>query len=147
MKPSELYQREPEKVVTEFIEYGYLYGCYYNHIPEIDQYAKYKATDRIKIHIYKEFWFDSRRFWRLASIWLDDKPVMITQNAGREGDDHARRIITDRDRYIELVALLMSLQCPQPNDIEDVADPETDLDDLTSFYGDHLDGFFERYNY
>lgn len=141
MTPNELYKREPEQTVS-FIETdwdeSYIRGCYYNHIPEIDGYAKYKPTDRIQIRIYKFVLFDSRRFWRLASFWLDDKPVMIIQNAGREGDDHANRFVTSQPLYVEMVSLLLSLQ--EPEEIQsDITDPDEEMGEITYFYGYDLD--------
>ncbi len=141
MTPNELYKREPEQTVS-FIETdwdgSYVRGCYYNHIPEIDGYTKYKPTDRIQIRIYKFVLFDHRRFWRLASFWLDDKPVMIIRNAGREGDDHADRFITNYELYVELVSLLLTLQIPEEIEHSDIIDPDSEHN-ITWFYGQDLE--------
>jgi len=148
MTPNELYKREPEQTVsfieTEWNE-SYIRGCYYNYIPEIDGYSNYKPSDRIQIHIYKDFDFDGRRFWRLASIWLDNKPVMIVQNAGREGDDHTNRFITDHKQYVNLVSLLLSLQISEEIEHSDIIDPNKEDPSITFFYGCDLDGSFERH--
>jgi len=116
--PNDVYALEPEKILSaEFNTHEYIWwGCYFNHIPEIDQYGKYEDSDRISIRIYKEFDFDGRRFWRLASIWLDDSPVMIIRNAGREGDDFCDRFVTDRKKYVELVAHILSLKKLEEDD-------------------------------
>lgn len=159
MKPTELYQREPEKVIKPFdvardhFDYGdYFIGCYYNHLPELtfDRYeaCHVDASDKVEIKVYKDFRFDSRRFWRLCSVWFDGEPVMIIQNAGREGDDHARRIITDRHRYMQMVDHINSLVRIKVFYDElnrDIIEPDSDVPDLIKFYGNTLDGYFEMY--
>jgi len=153
MTPNELYKRVPEKIVlaiepaSEFFGGGYLEGFYYNHVPEIDGQSKYNPSDRIKCYIYKDFDFDGRRFWRLAAIWFDDKPIMIVQNAGREGDDHSERFITNWEGYCEMVQHIMSLRIPDEFEQENLVDPDTDIEGLTSFYGNELDGYFTRARY
>lgn len=112
MKIADLYARTPEKTSQDA---SILRGFYYSHIPELE-YALPLPVEapRMTIHIYKEFDFDCRRFWRLAAVFLDGQPVMVIQNAGREGDDHAARFITDRATYGELVRYLASLMHPDP---------------------------------
>ena len=147
----ELYARKPEVILTtaKFTQWkSYWWGAYYNHIPEVDQYATYSDTDRIHLRIYKDFNFDGRRVWILASVWFDGNPIMIIQNAGREGDDYACRFITDSAGYHDMVSHISSLRIPDTIDVESIDDP-IDLDqertDLLDFYGNHLDGYFERY--
>jgi hypothetical protein len=149
--PNELYALEPEKVLTGvFNEHDYIWwGCYFNHVPEIDEYADYEDSDKLEVRIYKDFDFDGRRFWRLASIWYDGQPVMIIRNAGREGDDHVSRFVTDRARYIEMVAHILSLQKVKEDEIndEDFVDPDEEVTNLLEFYGNSLFGWFERYRH
>ena len=105
MKPSELYEKHPESVNHDF---SYLFGTYYNFLPEIGDdwgwkldWSKINGLEnpRITIKTIKYFNFDGRRFWQLATVWFDDQPIMITRNAGREGDDHATRFVTNEDGY------------------------------------------------
>jgi hypothetical protein len=149
MKPIDLYNREPELIDNDI---NILRGCYYNHIPEIDETMcqffdkeSVAKNNRIKIKIYKDFNFDGRRFWRLASIWLDDKPVMIIQNAGREGDDHEERFITNKELYVEMIKFIQTLVPSQFDEIPDIVDENDDIIGLDEFYGNKLDGHFERY--
>jgi hypothetical protein len=74
---------------------------------------------------------------------------MIIRNAGREGDDHVSRFVTDRARYIEMVAHILSLQKVKEDDIndEDFVDPDEEVTNLLEFYGNSLFGWFERYRY
>ena len=157
MTPNELYNRMPE---DSHFDLECLIGFYYSHIPEIESLAFTNANEdeqRVLIKEYKYFDFDGRRFWRLASVWFDDtkddkladayKPVMIIQNAGREGDDHDARFITDEQLYMEMVTYIRSLKKEDPNEVYDVVDPDVDINNLTSFYGCDLDGHFERYRH
>ena len=160
MKPNELYAREPVKVVVPFSEeseYGaeyqlrYFCGFRYNHlgVDDIDIWGieSINRSTRVEIKIHKDFDFDGRRFWRLASVWFDRQPVMIIQNAGREGDDYIGRIITDGGRYTLMVKHIYSLfQYKQGEEFNgDLRDPDEDFDDVDNFYGNNLDGYFERF--
>lgn len=150
MKPSKLYAREPEEISYE------LYGLIEHHIQEIDSYDfdydDNKKTKHIEIRYYKNFDFDGRRSWTLAGVFFNDvnnaaakqEPIMIIQNAGREGDDHTDRFITNRDGYLRMIKYLLSCaNAPEP----DVISPDEDIRGLESFYGNTLDGHFERYRY
>ena len=146
MKPCELYNRVPESENSEICS---LIGCYYNHIPQLDDSFSWSlpADDpnkRVIIKCYKNFAFDFRRFWRLASVWFDEKPVMIIQNAGREGDDHSARFVTDAETYRAMVSYLASLANVQFEKIN-VVPLDVDINGLTEFYGNSLDGYFERH--
>jgi len=151
MTPNELYNRVPQH---SHYDLDMLIGFYYNHIPEIEEVSDANEKEqRVLIKEYKYFDFDGRRYWRLASVWFDDndladlrhKPVMIIQNAGREGDDHDGRFITDEKLYMEMITYLRSLVKDRPFQTSDVVDPDVDINNLTSFYGNELDGHFERY--
>lgn len=159
MKPSELYEREPESIVLPFSEdadYGpeyqmrYFIGCYYNHLGyaiDVWDIEGINRSIRVAVKVYKDFDFDGRRFWRLVSVWFDNNPVMILQNAGREGDDSVDRIITDKKHFTLMMAHILSLFRFKQDDefIEDLQDPDEDYPTLTEFYGNSLNGKFERY--
>lgn len=150
MKPSELYSRKPEESSHDL---EYLMGCYYNFIPEVTEAEMMyngvlKENTRVEIRVYKDFDFDGRRFWRLCSIMFDERPVMIIQNAGREGDDHTARFITDLDAYKKMIGYIRTLlPAPAMEDVEDVVSEDDNIPDLTRFYGNELDGYFERYRH
>lgn len=103
---------------------------------------------RVEIRYWKDHMYSCyRRIWRLAGVYFDGKPVMIIQNAGREGDDFRARIVTDVDSYRKLIQYLGRLLYEVEGDtpVDDVHDPSVDLGDkLTSFYYQSLDGYFER---
>ena len=148
MKPSKLYKRKPEKIDMDI---NHLNGFYYNHVPEISEldcgvYIEDGKNTRVFIHYYKDYCFDGRRTWTLAAVKLDDTFVMITQNAGREGDDHAIKFVTNSSKYIEMIAYIRTLL---PNDEPEVVvssvSPNDDIKELVDFYGNKLDGDFKPY--
>ena len=150
MTPNELYAREPERVDDDL---NVLAGCYYNFLEELQGFDNYgvfinrEKNTRVDIRYYKDFDFDGRRFWRLASVWYEGQPVMIFQNAGREGDDHTRRIITDLPRFHQMIRYIGSELMEHQTDesVSDVYDPDKEVEGLTDFYGNSLDGYFERH--
>lgn len=148
MKPLELYLRTPESISKDL---SILRSYTYNHVTEIKEYfnnisALEDKNTKIQIKIYKHFDYDYRRFWRLASVWFEEKPVMIIQNAGREGDDSSTRFITDETLYVEMVQYIKSLIPAEfETQIKDLVDPEIDIENLTNFYDGELDGYFTRY--
>lgn len=157
MKPIELYQREPERVVVAFEvarDYmpDYLIGCCYNHLQEIyyNQYdiCMVNSSDKVVIKVYKDFNFDGRRFWRLCSVWYDGEPVMILQNAGREGDDYVGRYITDYNRFNAMIIhieSLITIKIDRDLAVKDTIKPDSDVPELDNFYGNALDGQFDIY--
>jgi hypothetical protein len=151
MKPIDLYNRTPEYKERVVDEDGYFSTILEEHIPEIQGFDIWRKnafdqTYRVCVEVYKHFDFDHRRYWRLASVVLDGKNIMIIRNAGREGRDHSSRIITDIEGYRELVKLLFSMYNPELNNVK-VVDEHEDVPELTEFYGNSLDGYFERYYY
>ncbi|PRY33856.1 hypothetical protein CLV58_1195 [Spirosoma oryzae] len=149
MTANELYQYPVE---SESKDLNDLRGCYYNHIPEIDQFWNYldqdvlDKNDRVVIKTLKFFNFDGRRYWQLATVWYQNQPVMVIQNAGREGDDHARRFITNPELYREMILFIYSLLPLTIQDTtNDLIDPTVDNPALTSFYHNTLTGHFERF--
>lgn len=159
MKPSELLKREPESIVNIFADrdnskwlfMDYFQGTYFNHVPELNinphDIDGFVDVDFVTVKVLKDFNFDSRRYWRICVVCLHDFPVMIIQNAGREGDDYYDRFIVDPDRYKELVRLISSLIRVdiEPENLQDVVSLDEDIPSLTEFYGNELDGYFKRY--
>lgn len=148
MKISELLKIQPEKtIVWDSTDMEYVAGCCYQFFPEVlDDYHSYpalKQNERITISVYKNHNFDGRRIWRLCVFRFDGAPFMVTQNAGREGDDHKVRFIFNEDVYQEAVKYIHSL-LPEPicTTIPDVVDVELDIPTLTAFYDNRLDGYF-----
>lgn len=135
MTPKELLQLQPEETSQDV---SILVGCYYNHIIEsgINHLPPWIKQDRVQLRYYRNYYFDSRRCWILASVWFDEKPVMIVQNAGREGDDHAKRFILDYDIFVKMLGYLSMIYSPPDMErpVKDMVEMDQDLP-LTSFYG------------
>lgn len=148
MKPMELYALKPESCSHEL---GILHGFHYNHLPELehDVLPAEDPDKRVVLRYYKNFYFDHRRFWALAAVCFDGMPFMIIQNAGREGDDWAKRFVTSEYTYRAAVKYLKSIALvPEVTDMtNDLVDPEVDNGSLTAFYGNSLDGHFEQNHY
>jgi len=151
--PEQLLAREPESVTTDM---RWLWGFYFSHVPEMHRrcggqhaWRKRVIAPGVSMRVYKHHAFDLRRVWRLASVHVDDKPVMIVRNAGREGDDYADRYVFDLYLYSDLVERLGR----KPNDRR--RGPKTRLgwqSSLAEFDGEdeplldvqRADGFFAR---
>ncbi len=149
MTPTELYSRKPERIDSDI---HILVGSCYNFIPEISENdfqnrGDIKENTKIDILIYKDFDFDDRRFWRLASIKFNDEFVMIVQNAGREGDDYTGRFITNKTAYLGMIKYIQTLlpDLEKDDDEEDVVSVDDNIPSLVDFYGNQLDNFFEQY--
>lgn len=122
----------------------------YNFTPEfrdgIGHVAQLNKRIKIKHHMYHKF--DSRRIWQLSSLWLDEKPFMIFQLAGREGRDHGYSFITDKVTYNEMIKYVLCLEIElnyssNEADYRDIIDPEEDIKDLTDFCGDSYQSLVE----
>ena len=115
MTPEQLLSREPEFATTDM---RWLWGFAYSHLPEMAyrddlpvqtrrrQNGRPHLAAGVLMRVYKFHAFDRRRVWRLASVHVDAKPVMIVRNAGREGDDYADRYVFDLHLYGDLVERL-----------------------------------------
>ena len=102
-------------------------------------------NERITVSPIMDFNFDYRRVWTLCAVFFDDKPVMITQNAGREGCDWTKRYIVDKKLFLEMCAYVRSLL--NIEELEEITEYPYDeqCTGYTDFYGNSLDGYFERY--
>jgi hypothetical protein len=93
---------------------------------------KSDARFEVRCILYRRH--DDRRYISMYSFWFDGKPVMLTQNAGREGDDFKRRLITDAALFKDLCGYLHSRL---DFDIEvaesDLVDPETHIFEEEAF--------------
>lgn len=145
MKPSELYAMEGYEWSNSFSELC-CGRSRVGHIPEIElsdleeivySHKFEKMNSKMEMRVYKNHNFDGRRRWVLASIWFEGKPVMIIQNAGREGDDHTARFITDHNSYAKMVAYLLSFK--EEDSSCDVYRENEDIPNLTEFYGYSLE--------
>lgn len=138
MNANELYAIEE---YTSTNDISSLIGCYFNHVEEAGDdfgleaaYNAIEAEKLIELRILRHTDIDYRRYWRLVTVWFDDLPVMVVQNAGREGDDHSRRFITDSRHFHEMCKYI-GTKFQNPRTVKAV-DPNKDMPELTTFYGD-----------
>lgn len=136
LTPKDLYEMKS----TATLDALALRGCYYNHVPEAGDFARLADRPRVQVRVVGYVNIDGRRYWRLATVWFDAKPVMVVQNGGREGDDHSRRFVTDVTLFLEMVEYLKD---EANNDIEAVP-LSYDGADLVSFYGRSLDEVLKK---
>lgn len=132
MKPSELYARTPRRIDKT------LYHLI-DHLPELnDLYHTESQNELIETHFYEDHCFDGERVWQLAGVFYKGLPVMIIQNAGRGGRDHSDRFITDRARFLEMLAYIRHII---GSDVIFVHPVDTDIATLDSFYSHTLEDF------
>lgn len=105
--------------------------------------SEYKQlTTRLYKRVIKNHSYDGRRIWYLAIIVFDNIEVAVLQKAGREGEDHSKVLIVDKDKYIDACRYLDSLVASELYDVPDAISNETVIDE---FYGQSLSEPFERY--
>ena len=136
MTPRQLYARTPQGTSDNL----YVLRKF---VPEIDQFPAH--SNRVEIRCYEHHHFDHRRIWVLAGVFLDGRPVMVIQEAGRDGDDHVKRYVTDWDHYKRLVSYLWS-RVPEPtsSNSDELIGMDDDVRGLTEFYGGVLGDTFGR---
>lgn len=129
-----------------------LKGFYYNHLEELDDdlplsdaYYDISKNISIKISYIDVKQYDIRRLWSLAVVYFNLIPVMVIQNAGREGDDYAKRFIIDENKesYKNMLKYINSLKkVDNSESINDSYSIDEDLGtQLTSFYNDSYSEF------
>lgn len=138
MKIQELYDMRNKSESTCL---GLLKGIYYDHLKELSDrheihsyYGLEERNKKVDIRYYVDHCFKGSRVWVLASVWYDNQPVMVIQNAGRDGDDHSKRFITDKKRFEEMLRYVASIINIDTSSVEEVY-VDVDLPELTCFYG------------
>lgn len=104
-----------------------------------------QAEGRLQVRELVNPYIDGYRIAQMHTLWLDGHPVLIVQDAGRGGDDHHKRWVTDGPRYFEMLAYLLSKLAVE-NEAHDITDPEAEVYEETvfSFYGKD---FGEQFGY
>lgn len=139
MKPSELYKRKPEKETRDI-------NLIINHLPEAHEVGitprVSSKNNKILIKLYKDYNFNHNFNWCLMSVWLEDNPVMIIQEAGKYGKCHEKIFVTNKELYIEMIDYVNYISAFE--DVESY-DENNDIPNLDCFYGHNLDDKFEEY--
>lgn len=137
---AEPFEGEPDK------DMSCLAGCHFNHVPEVQDSEAWPVfllaveVPGVEVRWWVDHSFDHRRVWRIGCVFLDDKPVMVIKNAGREGDDYTARDIIDSGLYAELVARLvvaLARMKEEARPTESVVGPEDEVE--VDFYGESFD--------
>lgn len=144
--PADLYKMEPERV-TDSMEH--LCGCHYDFLKEVGidfyEHKYFVKSDKIEVKFLKDWSFDGRRVWQLATVWFEGIPVMVTQTAGREGDDYSKRFVTNQTQFARMCVHIRRLI--DVDEVDDLVSEDDEIEGLTEFYGNSLNGHFERYYY
>lgn len=138
MKPSEIYSLNPIKKTKEI-------WCLEKHISEdlVQHYNIDRSkNEQIEIRYYADYCFDGRRVWEFFSVWFNNKPFMICEEAGREGDDHTREFITNKEVFLEAVQYLNSLS-DEENSLC-VYNEDDEIENMGTFYGYQLSDMYNE---
>ena len=139
---NDLYSRQPQYVTKDLTKIkDHIYESSFDEHRGLGYYGQktFEENARVEIKIIDERIIDERRFWLLTSVWFDELPIMITQNAGREGDDHSERYISNYEAFKRLINYLRKLQNLNDNFSVDEMNTEIYFETLASFYGQDLD--------
>lgn len=130
-----------------------LIGFYYNHIPELAYDKYFGGWDKfyesgLRVKTIAHYGYDSRRYWDLSLVFYKEIPIMLIQNAGREGDDHRSRYIFNVETYKQCIEDLSVVDDDDKDiNLENINLEETfivyDLDaenvNYLRFYGNDID--------
>lgn len=95
-------------------------------------YNKIEESGKIEVKNHYYYQIDYRRYASMSSVWFEGSPIMIVQNAGREGRDHEMRFITDDIKYKLMINFIRSCVI---EDSVDVYDLNEEIEELSNFYG------------
>lgn len=139
MTIKELYAQEPERWIEDVSYSRFFEEAIQEDLHGIDYCADLQDPEsRIKLAIHKDHDFDGRRCWSLWVCHYQDEPILIIQRAGREGDDHVDRFITNERRYKEMIQYIMFHVAKKQ--IDDVFSVDDDVV-IDNFYGYSLSDF------
>lgn len=87
---------------------------------------------------------DGRRYVSMHTLRLDGKPFMVVQNAGREGDDHRKRWVTDKEAFQQALSHLTVHMAETDDEVADLVDPGAPMwvDEVLFFYSTDFSGRF-----
>ena len=143
MKPSEIYDRIPENETYDLYSVKNCFpDLFSTTVSDVDERELNKKilTKTVKYHSY-----DGYRIWEMLSVWFEDKPFMISMNAGRGGRDDNSLIITDKQLYANASSYLVDLMLNlEKEDIKEI-NPDEDCDDLECFYGHSVEVMLNFY--
>lgn len=122
---------------------------WFPEVPDLEQALSSELLEllekegRFTVERVAEEHHDHRRYAQLHTLCFDGAPIALVQNAGREGDDHRRRLITDAHRFIELCHYLQTHAVDRERYARiyaDTVDADTPMyeEEVSAFYGTDL---------
>lgn len=106
----------------------------------MDHDAAEKAG-RMETRTLVDYCSDGRRTWTLETVWFDNKPVMVVNSSGRDGDEYHERWITDGQTFGEMVTWLRSF-IPATEETGYVT-ASTKIAAMTEFYGNTIHDYYD----
>jgi len=104
------------------------------YFPEINAGGlSWETNTRLEARYYIDSCFDGERGLAFYSVWFDDQPFMLCQDAGRGNQDYNRSFLTNRAVYQEALNYLITLT-PAVEPPREV-DPNRNIEDLDHYYG------------
>jgi len=135
MKPNDVYGWTPISQTTDLWRIsGSFEDVYIDYIQD-------GLNTRILVKKYVNEEIDLRSF-EFFSVWLDDRPFMIIERAGRGGDDYYETYITDFKAYTDAGVYLRSLYYEDEHNKPTVMDPAKDIPDLGVFYQNDVRNYY-----
>ena len=135
MKANDMYAK---KSLGEDTTLYYLKGNLYDHIPEVNtSKIDYYLNTKICVKIVENEVVKKNCIKRTGTVWFEDKPFMIIQNGGEDGEYDAERYITNVDLYKAAVNYLLELFVQSVEvdiDLSDVLDPDLETESFENFY-------------
>jgi hypothetical protein len=100
-----------------------------------------EKTQRVEIRTLADHDYDGRRVWTLQTVWFDNKPVMVVNSSGRDGDEYHERWITDAQLFGELVTFLRTFT-PQ-RDVDGFVKADAKIPGMTEFYNHTIHDYYD----
>jgi len=141
MKPAELYALEPISTTHDLYQME-------RHSEALQSNAldwpKWENGDqRITLKYYADYSSDGERVWEVFSVWLDEQPVMICQEAGRGGNDDYSRFITNRKLFDKMEEYIRSFTEYNDDILNEVYEEQEEIKELGNFYNCTLSEFYD----
>lgn len=143
MTPADFYKKPPIRKSRKFwdLETWFDYDELGEFDPDEDMCPE---KDRpFEVRYYIDHQFDHRRILVLASVWWKEKPVAICAKGGREGGDYEEVAITDKARWDEMLAWVLSFDDSESPKDPRVWDEESELACLEKVYGRPVEAFYD----
>jgi hypothetical protein len=139
--PAELYALKPTDV-----DYGSWHTVNVHLSENISVYDidldAVEKTQRMETRTLVDHCSDGRRTWTLQTVWFDNKPVMVVNSSGRDGDEYHERWITDAPLFGKLVTFLKSFM-PKPEVSSEFVEASTKIPAMTEFYNGTIHDFYD----